>query len=292
MPSWGKVSAVVLVFLMSAASFSLLVSTVPERASAYASHSPILIDGNAGFTAANGVTRGSGTESDPYIIEGWDINASTANGIEIRNTDVHLIVRACYVHDAGWYYSGIALNSCRNSSLSNNYCSNNYCGISLGGISSGDSLSYNNCSNNGVGIILASSNCTVSWNLMYDNGAAGVWAKWTSVGNRIHDNQLVGNNGSGSVYDPDLIQAWDEGLNNWWNDTDGHGNYWGDWLGPDADMNGIVDLPYNISGGAKDYFPLTTPREPIPEFGVMPIVVMVLLAAIFLTTVARRRKAQ
>ena len=37
---------------------------------------PILIVGNDNFTPANGVTSGSGTESDPYIIENWDINAA------------------------------------------------------------------------------------------------------------------------------------------------------------------------------------------------------------------------
>ena len=37
------------------------------------SHDPIYIDGNEDFTPANGVTSGSGTENDPYIIENWDI---------------------------------------------------------------------------------------------------------------------------------------------------------------------------------------------------------------------------
>jgi hypothetical protein len=34
------------------------------------SHDPIYINGNSGFTAANGVVAGSGTAGDPYIIEG------------------------------------------------------------------------------------------------------------------------------------------------------------------------------------------------------------------------------
>jgi len=42
--------------------------------------SSILIDGNAGFTAANGVVSGSGTAGDPYIMEHWDISAENANG--------------------------------------------------------------------------------------------------------------------------------------------------------------------------------------------------------------------
>lgn len=70
-------------------------------ARAMVTRNPILINGNAGFTPANGVTSGSGTESNPYVIEGWDINASSANGIEIRNTTAYFVIRNCYVHNGG-----------------------------------------------------------------------------------------------------------------------------------------------------------------------------------------------
>ena len=59
-----------------------------------AAHPPISIEGDAGFTPANGVTGGTGTPSDPYIIEGWVINASAAVGIEIDNTSAAFIVRS------------------------------------------------------------------------------------------------------------------------------------------------------------------------------------------------------
>ena len=35
-------------------------------ASGFTAHAPILIDGNAGFTSANGVSGGTGTAADPY----------------------------------------------------------------------------------------------------------------------------------------------------------------------------------------------------------------------------------
>ncbi|HJX04475.1 MAG TPA: hypothetical protein VJ489_01510, partial [Thermoplasmata archaeon] len=59
--------------------------------------------------------------------------------------------------------------------------------------------------------------------------------------------------------------------------------------------DGIVDVPYDIAGdaGAKDNHPLTTtPSEPIPEFGMMPLIMMVFVMAIVLTIGARRRKTQ
>jgi len=70
----------------------------------YIPHAPIYIEGNENFTAANGVIGGNGTVDNPYIFEGWDIDASTAawplgSGIEIANTNNHFIIRKCCVHD-------------------------------------------------------------------------------------------------------------------------------------------------------------------------------------------------
>ncbi|MDI6708429.1 MAG: hypothetical protein QME47_05025, partial [Candidatus Thermoplasmatota archaeon] len=63
-------------------------------------HAPIYIDGNAGFTQPDPVNGGgTGTAIDPYIIENWDINASRAHGIKIKNTDVYFIIRNCIIHD-------------------------------------------------------------------------------------------------------------------------------------------------------------------------------------------------
>ncbi len=66
--------------------------------SALATRGPILIVGDAGFTPANGVTGGSGTPSDPYVIAGWDIDTSTGHLLEVRNTRASLAIRDVYVH--------------------------------------------------------------------------------------------------------------------------------------------------------------------------------------------------
>jgi hypothetical protein len=65
----------------------------------YTTHNPIYIDCDANFTVANGVSSGNGTASNPYIIENWDINASSANGIDISNTNAYFIIRNCVIHD-------------------------------------------------------------------------------------------------------------------------------------------------------------------------------------------------
>lgn len=68
------------------------------NATAYTSHAPILIEGDSQFTAANGVTDGSGGSGDPYVIEGWSINATAADAITIRNTTAHFIIRGVYIY--------------------------------------------------------------------------------------------------------------------------------------------------------------------------------------------------
>jgi len=327
---------------------------------AYATHSPISITSDAGFTTANGVSEGTGTASDPYVIANWDINASTANGIQIQGTTAYFIIRDCTLHGGGANYNGIYLSFCANGTLNKNDCSDNGMGIAAV-FCTYTSLINNTCSNNGVGIVIHGSNLpthqTISNNNCSNNGAFGMiieeadglivcnntcssnqfallappdvqptgvgmrlyntrdnivfnntlsenmrYGLWVgdryptdpieSSNSRIWNNTFHHNNGSGDSYDPLHIQAFDNGTSNWWNSIDGYGNYWSDWTTPDANSDGIVDLPYAIDGGAgaMDNYPLTTAPEPIPEFGVMPLVAIVLLMAIVLTIGARRRK--
>src|SRR6266566_4531524 len=61
-------------------------------------HAPILINGNSDFNPNNGVTGGSGTASDPYVIEGWNITSSGTTGISISNTDASFVIRNVYIN--------------------------------------------------------------------------------------------------------------------------------------------------------------------------------------------------
>ena len=60
----------------------------------------IEIGSDGEFTLANGVSSGTGTALDPFIIEGWSIIVATGHGIYIHDTLAHFIVRDCFI-DAG-----------------------------------------------------------------------------------------------------------------------------------------------------------------------------------------------
>jgi len=129
----------------------------PGPSPALATHPTILIEGDSGFTPANGVVSGTGSESRPYIIEGLDIAASSAPGIVVRNTDAFFVVRDVRVHGGGWVYSGIYLNNVANGTFVNVTVDGNYEGI---GVDVSRDVRINASavsSNNGFGIAVRSS---------------------------------------------------------------------------------------------------------------------------------------
>ncbi|MCJ7562368.1 MAG: right-handed parallel beta-helix repeat-containing protein, partial [Thermoplasmata archaeon] len=88
----------------------LVVVNVPGDVSAYTVHSAIAIDGDGDYTSENGVTSGSGTELDPYIIEGLEISPGSSTAIDIRDTNAHYVVQDCMLH-SGSYYSLYLMDS-------------------------------------------------------------------------------------------------------------------------------------------------------------------------------------
>jgi len=141
-----------------------------QSKSGLTSHDPIYINGNSQFTPTYGVTGGSGTKSDPYVIEGWDINASSTNGIYIENTDAYFVIRNCVIHDGGTTYNGIRFSSVTNGKINNITSYNNYCGVILC-CSSNNKITSNQIYNNyyGVHLYYSSNNNTISNCNVYNN---------------------------------------------------------------------------------------------------------------------------
>ncbi len=197
--------------LLGITAFAALVAISP-RVSAYTPHPPIRIDGNGDFTSGNGVTGGTGTPSDPYVIEGWEITTSAWHGIDVRNTDASFVIRGNYLHSGAGGFAGVSLRSVRNGSVRNNAIgdygfgirsdasrdivvagnnlSNNGDAISLGG-SADASLTTNRISSStGYGILLTrSDNVTIADNTL-SNDTRGI-GLGTSMNVTLRANRLT-----------------------------------------------------------------------------------------------------
>ena len=275
---------------------------------AYLNHSShFIVSNNTCSNSYQGITL---DRSDNITIRNNTCRMMNNYGIYLeRSNRVKLIGNNCSGNDYGIYVDwskncSISFNNCSENGLgvylylsgnsnvtaSNNTISENtFYGMYI--IFSRDNIFTNNtvALNNIYGIcIMFSINNTFSYNLVAYTTGVGMYLDSFSSYNRIWNNTLINNNGASSVYNTSHIQAYDDGTNNRWNTSGtphGYGNNWSDWRAPDDDWDGIVDNSYNISGsaGAKDYYPLTVPGTPIPEFSemVVPIVGLMLIALIF-----------
>jgi parallel beta-helix repeat protein len=201
---------------------TVVFSLIPDEAGGYTTRSPILIDGNSDFTAANGVVSGTGTASDPYIIEDWIIDASgSGSGIHIKNTDKSFVILDCYVKNSGstLWDSGILLENVDHGQVNRNTATENRYGITLNNCYS-CAVVLNNCEDNDVdGIftyltsycVLDRNDCsynpyygariqysdhmTLKENHFHYNllGMTLVWSEYCTVGeNRMNNNDNIG----------------------------------------------------------------------------------------------------
>lgn len=161
-------------------------------------HSSIYITSDSGFE----VFPGTGTEEDPYVIEGLNITTYSEYGIYITGTTKFFIVRNCYI-DADWYgiyvnnevdgtvtvidntcyrniNYGIWIHNSDISTITNNTCSYNNMGIVLW-LSSGSTVANNTCNNNNEGIALNdSADSFVVRNKCNNNELRGIIVNYSS----------------------------------------------------------------------------------------------------------------
>lgn len=192
------------------------------------------VDGNDISYCYEGIrsATGTGQEITGLLIANNSIDGSIANGTYLlRTADSRLINNSISSGGGNGVYIGAG---CHDLLLEGNEASDN----------------------RGAGLYVRDADdSTVTGNLFVSNVREGIYLDRGS-GNVVHGNALLFNKDSGRQYSPLRPQAYcgEEG-NNWSLET---GNLWADWLSPDGDDNGIVDLPYNLSGGFQDQFPLTS----------------------------------
>jgi parallel beta-helix repeat protein len=233
-------------------------------------HPPILIEGDEGFTAAQGVRQGNGTVSNPYVIEGWAIFASEASGVVLRNTTAHAVIRGLEISGGGWRHDAIVLEGVRNVLVERSFVYDNWNGVRVDssadvtirnsfaaangfGIFSveservqifGNELSFNHWT--GI-LVWVSQDATVTSNLLVGNRDGITFSSSSRA--RVDLNSVVASSGFGIyVFESDgillyrnsiisnRVQAYDDGgvLNSWNADYLIGGNFWSDYSGADG----------------------------------------------------------
>lgn len=226
------------------------------------SRAPVYIRSNAEFTEENGVVAGRGIPGDPYIIEGWCIDADGGDyGILIQNTSRSFVIRN--VSLSGARRAGLRLVLVRNGTVEN---------VSISGCKTGLSMhmveritlrdsTLRHC-DDAVRMLFSSSVEIKGFSIAH--ARAGLWAS-AVTGLTLTDSVFrscdlgirfdVGSEDNAVFHNAFLdcrIPAQSEGGNRW--DDGTQGNYWQDTP---------TNTSYLIPGGEdEDRFPLA--ESPLP----------------------------
>jgi parallel beta-helix repeat protein len=158
-------------------------------------------------------------------------------------------------------YNSIANNTIINSSKNglylkwspSNSIEDNFCYLNCdSGIELNESVANivrrNNCTNNGYGIRIEDEAYS---NIFYENFISfnwnhGVYIYWNSPPNRFYHNNIISN----------IFQAYQVNFN-YWDNSEGEGNYWSDYTGIDlnGDCIGDTEIPHPLLG--YDGYPFT-----------------------------------
>lgn len=169
-----KVSAVV-VAAFALASFVAALMVYPGPVASWESHAPIYIASDSDFTTDNGVTGGSGSEADPYIISGWEIYGDEYAGIDIEGTTAYFEIRDVHIlYEGGSIVSGVYFYGVSNGTVEDSVFDGIDCGIEAEYSENvtAESNSFNGCINP-LWFYFAD-NCRL-WNNTMSGGTNGIY---------------------------------------------------------------------------------------------------------------------
>jgi len=240
---------------------------------------------------------------DHCTIEGFEIRNADNFGIEIQ-ADYGLfkenLVEGCNfagISCYAWAHDGVSYHSSHDNSICNNTVIRNNMGALLGDAYN-NLVSLNIIERSEWGIYLceyARNNLVTKNSVSNITGTPGIAGGYgIAVGTGSHNNLIVGNNISNNVvygisiellgggfplphdnsihhnnFVDNTVQAYDDGINNFWDDGySSGGNYWSDYSGVDLysgpyqnelGSDGIGDTPYVIDENNRDNYPLMKP---------------------------------
>lgn len=162
---------------------------------AYVERGPIEILNDSAFGPSGYNFTGTGTYNDPYLIENYNITASSVSLIHIENTTKYFKMSNCYLNGLDSAYNMTRLINVTHGTIETNYfCHGRSMGISLLHCTNNSIINneLNYIWSTGVGIYLFySDNNTCSYNTIHEEMSVGIWLEFS------HFNNLSSN----SIYD-------------------------------------------------------------------------------------------
>lgn len=170
-----------------------------------ASHAPITITNDSEFTAANGVTGGNGTNSDPYVISCWSIQVvGDATGLQVKAGTKAFVIRDVLAAGSSRRGTGLkvsgAPNVASNVTVEHVTATNLSSGIWSLGVGSSLLVRANRVEANGTGIIDQNSpNVGIEGNVGVENTGICIFRAAATEGEhpRVTDNTCRGGSGTG-----------------------------------------------------------------------------------------------
>ncbi len=208
-------------------------------------------------------------ESSGDTVSQNHIANNTVDGISLQSSSTCTLSD----NDVLNHTNGIYLKDSSNNSICRNDLEGNTFGIHLTYSSNNNLISGNNMTRNSYdGLRLAGgpSYNTIIGNNVTTNQRFGIWLRFSSNNNNILENYVALNNGVGirieSSYNiifhnnflENRQQAFTDTLyiNMWDDGTPSGGNYWSNYTGVDANLDGLGDTVFTIVANNTDNYPL------------------------------------
>ncbi len=217
-------------------------------------HGAIVISSPADLNPKNGIVGGEGTKGDPFLIDGWMINAGTAGfGIRITNVLAYIVISNVSIQSAS--VAGIQIIGVPHVLIQDCEFSGNSVGLVLKGLSGAIVRRSRFVDCTGMGISMEKCrNSTIEENEFVGRNS-GIVVMDGSTSNLIVGNTFRGRaslslylgSGGNRIYHNNFFEAvvMDMGYNVW--DNGREGNFWGkQYHGKDKNSDGIGDLPHKI----------------------------------------------